>query len=265
MSYVLRGDGAIEIDHRLTPASADLPKIPRVGTQLVLPAALRFVTWFVRGPHESYADRLTSARVGRWAAPVSELVHRYPRPQETGNRTGVRWMAVTDEHGVGLLAVGRPRLSASLWPFAMDDLDYVPGERGAASASGLVPVTSRHGADLVERDFVTWNLDFRQMGVGGDTSWGRPVHEEYTIAPQELSYRFCLVPFDEDESDPGQLARTSCLGPLKGLFRPQGDTPPQAVGMPERLQRHPLRRTWLIGILISAKPKSTAHPLSGSR
>ena len=210
ISYVIRGDGVVEIEHRLTPASDDLPKIPRVGTQLVLPASMRFVAWFGRGPHESYADRFTSARVGRWAAPVSELGHRYPRPQETGNRTEVRWMAVTDEHGVGLLAVGRPRLSASAWPFAMDELDYVPGKRGAASASGLVPVTSRHGADLVERDFVTWNLDFRQMGVGGDTSWGRPVHEEYTILPQEQSYGFCLVPFDENEHDPGQLARTSC-------------------------------------------------------
>ncbi len=115
-------------------------------------------------------------------------------------------MAVTDESGVGLLAVGLPRLSASAWPFAMEDLDFVPGEKGTESASGLVPVTSRHGADLVLRDFVTWNLDAKQMGVGGDTSWGRPVHEPYTIPAASQEYGFHLIPFDRSETDPGDLA-----------------------------------------------------------
>ena len=211
MLYRVSAGGQIRVDQQLSLDRNDLPKIPRVGTQLVLPPRFRFVTWFGRGPHESYADRKTSAWVGRHAGLVDDQFHRYSRPQETGNKTDVRWIAVTDESGVGLLAVGLPRLSSSLWPFAMEDLDFVPGARGTESASGLVPMTSRHGAELVVRDLVTWNLDAGQMGVGGDTSWGRPVHEQYTIPATSQRYGFRLIPFDRSETDPGDLAHR--IGP----------------------------------------------------
>ena len=207
LDYRIAADGTVRVEQRLELDSTDLPKIPRVGTALTLPHALRSVSWFGRGPHESYADRKTSARVGRWAGPVDEQFHRYSRPQETGNKTDVRWMAVTDEHGVGLLAVGLPLLSASTWPFAMEDLDFVPGAKGSESASGLVPVTSRHGAELEPRAFVTWNLDLAQMGVGGDTSWGRPVHEPYTLPAQGYTLTYLLVPFDARKTDPNDRAR----------------------------------------------------------
>lgn len=210
MHYRVRSDGSVDIEHRLSVTSEALPKIPRFGTQLELSGSDRFVTWFGRGPHESYADRKTSARVGYFAAPVSDLFHRYPRPQETGNRTDVRWMAVRDEQGHGLMAAARPLLSTSVWPFASDDLEFVPGARGAESASGLVPVTSRHGAELMVRDVVTWNLDGAQMGVGGDTSWGRPVHEPYTIPAASRSHRYCLIPLDGSTKDLADRARTAC-------------------------------------------------------
>ena len=210
LSYRVHADGSVEVEHRLTVSSEELPKLPRFGTHLTLTDSNRFVTWFGRGPHESYADRKTSARVGRYVAPVQDLFHRYPRPQETGNRTDVRWMAVRDEQGHGLLAVGHPLLSSSVWPFTDADLDFVPGERGAESASGLVPVTSRHGAELAVLDFVTWNLDGGQMGVGGDTSWGRPVHEPYTIPAVSRSHRYCLVPLDDTVEDLGTAARGAC-------------------------------------------------------
>ena len=206
--YRVRGDGSIHVQQFLTLPATDLPKMPRIGTQLVLPAQFDQVTWLGRGPHESYADRKSSAPVGRYTGRVDEQFHRYSRPQETGNKTDVRWMAVTDANGVGLLAVGDELLSASVWPFAMGELDFVPGAQGAESASGLVPVTSRHGADLEIDDFVTWNLDLAQMGVGGDTSWGRLVHEEYTIPPGDYSYGFTLIPL-EAGSDAAATARAA--------------------------------------------------------
>ena len=85
-------------------------------------------------------------------------------------------------------------LNASTWPFDMRMLDYFPATDGEASASGLVPVTSKHGADIIVRDFVRWNIDHDQMGVGGDTSWGRMVHEEYRIKPVATTYSFSILP-----------------------------------------------------------------------
>ena len=85
-------------------------------------------------------------------------------------------------------------LNGSVWPFSTSELDYIVGKDGGMSASGLVPVSSRHGADIKTGQTVQWNIDHRQMGVGGDTSWGRPVHREYTIVPGEYRYSFVIIP-----------------------------------------------------------------------
>ena len=85
-------------------------------------------------------------------------------------------------------------LNGSVWPFNTTALDFVAGKDGGASASGLVPVTSKHGAHIKTGQLVQWNIDHLQMGVGGDTSWGRLVHEEYTIPAGNYRYSFILKP-----------------------------------------------------------------------
>ncbi|MFC1530310.1 beta-galactosidase small subunit [Gemmatimonadota bacterium] len=113
-----------------------------------------------RGPHENYEDRKTSAEIGLYHATVANLYHPYIRPQENGNRADVRWISLTNEDGLGLLAVGMPLLSVSAHHYLTDDFD--PGDEKA----------QRHTHDLEPRDLVSLHLDYRQMGLGGDTSWG---------------------------------------------------------------------------------------------
>ena len=162
-----------------------------------MPADFRFMEWYGKGPHETYWDRKASGEIGFWKGAVWDQVHIYSRPQETGNKTEVRWMSLQNEKGMGWKAVALSSpLSMSAWPFSVEDLGFVAGEKGAESASGLVPVTSKHGADLYPRDFITWNIDYKQMGVGGDNSWGRLVHEEYTLPPGPYQYSFLLVPIE---------------------------------------------------------------------
>lgn len=108
---------------------------------------------------------------------MTELVHPYVRPQENGNRTDVRWVALRNEAGVGLLAVGMPLLSVSAWPYTMDDLE-----------------AAEHAHELPHRDTITVSLDDRQMGVGGDNSWGARTHRQYTLPARPYSYRFRLTP-----------------------------------------------------------------------
>jgi len=85
-------------------------------------------------------------------------------------------------------------LNGSIWPFTTAELDFDPSREGGESASGLVPVTSRHGADIKIGEAFQWNIDHLQMGVGGDNSWGRPVHEEYCIPVKDYHYSFILFP-----------------------------------------------------------------------
>ncbi len=194
-SYTIYRNGSIRIENEFDTKNIDLPNIPRLGMQLILPEEFQFVKWYGKGPHETYWDRKTSGKLGIWKGTVLDQVHNYSRPQESGNKTDVRWMTLCNQDGIGLKVIAQSTfLSTSAWPYSMDDLDYVAGSKGAQSASGLVPVTSKHGGELLPRNFITWNIDHLQMGLGGDTSWGRLVHDQYTIPPKKYKYSFLLKP-----------------------------------------------------------------------
>ena len=109
-TLVTYADGVIEVENRIT-VDADAPELPRIGMQMLIPEQLRYVEWYGRGPHETYWDRCTGAAFGRYRLLVDELWTRYVEPQETGNRTDVRWVSFTDATGVGLRAVGLPAAS----------------------------------------------------------------------------------------------------------------------------------------------------------
>lgn len=201
--YQLNNNGQITVTSELNISeNQKLPNIPRVGMQLTMPANFQRLSWFGRGPHESYADRKTSARIAIYKQMVREQVHHYSRPQENANKTDVRWMALKDSADNGLLIVGEQPLSTSAWPYTQADIDFIAGQDGSASASGLVPVTTKHGAELAFKDLVTVNIDHKQMGVGGDTSWGRLVHKQYTIPAQSYRYQFTLIPLNTSAIEP---------------------------------------------------------------
>ncbi|HUU83536.1 MAG TPA: glycoside hydrolase family 2 TIM barrel-domain containing protein [Phycisphaerae bacterium] len=187
-TYTVYGSGDVVVECDIKPADG-LPDLPRMGMQMRVPGEFDTMTWCGRGPHETYWDRKTGAAVGVYSGPVAEQVHPYVRPQETGNKTDVRWAALTNDDGVGLLAVGMPLLNVSAWPFTMEDLE-----------------AADHPYELPHRDAVTVNLDYQQMGVGGDDSWGARPHAEWTLPARAYSYRFRLTPI------PGKGASLSELG-----------------------------------------------------
>jgi len=193
--YQVFGNGEVVITSSLEIGSLDLPDLPKYGLTFTLPPALNRVEWFGRGPHENYADRKTGAAVGTYQSTVAELHTPYIRPQENGNRTDVRWVALTNEAGVGLLAAADPVMEFSA--LLHDDADFDEGDRP----------THRHAWDVITRDHVTLDLDLRQMGVGGDTSWGARPHPQYRLPAAPYRYRVRLVPFDGRSRDPGSLSR----------------------------------------------------------
>jgi beta-galactosidase len=161
---------------------------------LLLEPALDRVEWFGRGPHENYSDRDSGAKVGQYSATVDDLHTPYIRPQENGNRTDVRWVALKTPDGFGLLAVAEEVMEFSALFFDDEDFD-----------GGLRP-SYRHAWDPKPHDHITLDLDLRQMGVGGDTSWGALPHPEYRIPASPLRYRIRLVPFDAGRRTPMQIS-----------------------------------------------------------
>ena len=194
-SYTVYGSSDVIIRNTFVPGDTALPELPRFGMTMTLPADFDRIEWYGRGPHESYWDRKTGAAVGVYGGTVMEQYTPYIRPQENGNKTDVRWVALTNDDGVGLLAVGMPLLSISAHHFTIDDFD-----------EGLEK-KNRHTYHVKRRDLTTLNLDWKQMGVGGDTSWGARTHPEYTLPVREYTYSFRLRPLLRREADPMALSK----------------------------------------------------------
>ncbi|TLP70546.1 glycoside hydrolase family 2 TIM barrel-domain containing protein [Maribacter sp. ACAM166] len=192
--YTLASNGRLKVNYNFEPKQKDLPKIPRIGMYMTLPQNFTEVTWYGNGPEESYWDRKTAVKTGIYNGKIVDQFHRYPRPQETGNKTDVHWAKISNDKISLKVQSGNHLLNTSVWPFVMTELDFNAEKDGAESASGLVPVTKNHGADIKIGNTVQWNIDYLQMGVGGDNSWGALVHDEYIINPQPYTYSFILQP-----------------------------------------------------------------------
>ncbi len=175
--YTIDGGGLVDIEQTLD-VRGNLPAVPRMGLQLRLPSGFERVAWFGRGPHENYWDRKTSAAVGRYDSLVRDMIFEYVEPQENGQRTDVRWVAVTNADGYGFRASGCPVLEFSAWPYTQEALQ-----------------AAYHPHEIRRTAETTVNLDYRQMGVGGDDSWGARTHPEYTLLPNKTySHKIRLAP-----------------------------------------------------------------------
>ena len=193
VNYSLNTAGVLVINYTFKPNKKDLPNLPRLGMYVTLNTNFEDVSWYGKGPNESYWDRKTGAKIGIYAGKVKEQFHVYVRPQETGNKTEVRWMQLSSKN-LDLTTTSPSLLNTSVWPFNMKEIDFNTDD-ATQSASGLIPVTKKHGADIKLGNTIQWNIDFLQMGVGGDTSWGRLVHEEYTIpSNKKYNYIFTIKP-----------------------------------------------------------------------
>ena len=183
--YTVYGTGDVKVSSTLTPGSADLPMIPEIGNLLVLPKEFHNVTWYGRGPEENYIDRKTGYNVGLYQSTVEDFFVDYIKPQETGNRTDVRWVSMTNDDGIGLLA-------KSSTPIEFNALEYTPEQLTNSLHSYLLP----------ESDSVIWRLNYKQMGLGGDNSWGAKPLDKYQIpANQTYEYTYILKPISTSDID----------------------------------------------------------------
>ena len=179
IDYLIYGDGSLRIDTKFTVDKA-LPMLPRLGLQLEVVEQLHNINWLGKGPHENYWDRKLGADIGHYSATVAEDYYSYIRPQESSNKTEVHWFSLTNEDTIGLLIRAEGELlSMSAWPYTTWDIE-----------------NALHTYDLKPKDFITVNVDHKQMGVGGDDSWSQKAlpHPEYRLTAKEYTYSFTVEP-----------------------------------------------------------------------
>jgi len=194
LRYQVHGTGDVMVDYRYTASDRKLPEIPRLGMNFILPDNFHKVSYFGRGPEENYWDRKTGSLVGFYKSDVADFYVPYIRPQENGYRTDVRWCAVYNDAGRGILFQGEPLICFSAHHQLSSDFEsmqrnYGPLVKDAAKVN-------RHTTDVVTRSLTSINVDLAQMGVGGDNSWGARTHAEYLLQSDHYQYRFRIKPLD---------------------------------------------------------------------
>jgi beta-galactosidase/evolved beta-galactosidase subunit alpha len=174
--YTVDGSGGLTLDATVASPAEWETTLPRVGLRMTLPAAFEKVSWYGRGPGESYIDSKEAGRIGRWQATVDELHTPYVFPQENGNRTDVRWVAVTGKSGFGLRAEGDPTLNFSAHHYTTEDLDR-----------------AAHTYDLPHREEVTLILDHRHHGLGSNSCGPAPL-PQHQLKVEPFRWTWRLVP-----------------------------------------------------------------------
>ena len=165
--------------------------------------------WFGRGPHENYIDRKSSAKVDIYSGKVADQFHPYVRPQESGNKTDVRWATFRNNKGDGLMVQGFLSMNAS--HFTLKDYDHGFGKPNSGATGNIKTIKQqRHTIDMVEQDLINLDLDLIQMGLGGEDSWWSQPLEKYQIKPTNYDYFFKLVPISAKD-DPIKLYRNDFL------------------------------------------------------
>lgn len=180
ITYTVNKDGSLTTSARYSALSDDLPEMPRFGMLMTLSRNYNDFTWYGRGPHENYVDRKHDTFMGIWSGKVEEQAFEYYRPQETGNKTDVRWLTLKNNNGNGIKIDGAQPLSVSATNNRPEDLD--PG----------MTKKQQHWSDVLPRNEVVLCVDLFQRGVGGLQSWGATPLDEYRFMDKEYSYSYTI-------------------------------------------------------------------------
>ena len=160
------------------------PQLFRFGMQWVLPQQYDNIAYYGKGPHENYIDRNNSEHIGVYKAKVADQYWNYIRPQESGNKTDIRYWKLLNSSGRGLCFTATGAMEASTLPYLPADLDDGPDKSAHQSHSG----------DLVPRSFNVLQIQARQFGIGCVNSWGAWPRQEYQMPYQDYDFTYIVTP-----------------------------------------------------------------------
>jgi beta-galactosidase len=184
ITYTVNAAGEMLVTENLKADTAQKIEImPRFGIQWIMPKDFENITYYGRGPFENYQDRNFSAHVGLYKQTVSSQYFHYVTPQETGNKTDIRWFRIASKGGRGLEISSDRMLSISALHYLDADLD--DGDKRH----------QRHAVDLKPRAQTQLNIDYKQMGVGGIDSWRSRPMVKYQLPFADYEYSFMVKPF----------------------------------------------------------------------
>ena len=183
MEYTVSGDGSVLVSSAILPAiNGEI--IPRVGYRMELPEGFERMRWLGCGPFENYPDRKDAAYIGIYDEKVSEQWVNYTKTQEAGNHEDVRWMALTNAQGVGLVFIPKEKMSASALHVRAQDMVDI-------EHLGKM----RHRYEVTERKETILCIDAAVRPLGNASCGPRPMGK-YELYSQPVLFSFLMLPLE---------------------------------------------------------------------
>lgn len=184
MSYTLTSEGKLIVDEEMKTGGnmQNVPQMLRYGMAFEMPKQYSNIEFYGKGPQENYIDRNGFANIDVYKQKVADQYYGYVRPQESGNKTQVRWWKVVDLSGAGLKFYSNEPMECQTINFTEDDLD--PSSEKA----------NHHSGDLIPRPFSCVHIAQKEMGLGCVNSWGAWPQREYQLPCQDRKFTFVIEP-----------------------------------------------------------------------
>lgn len=172
---VSEGDGRIHVEETAT-IPPELGDLARVGTVLEFEPGYEALTWYGRGPVETYPDRRRAGGIGRWESSVTGQFIPYIRPQENGGHAETSWLELRRASGGGFrIQLDKPS-QVSISHLRAADL-----------------ATAMHVEDLVMRPETIVHLDAAHRGLG-TASCGPDTLPAFVLSPGPYRWSWSLIP-----------------------------------------------------------------------
>lgn len=184
VKYTIYPDGTMDIYNKFKPIKGEYKYIFRSGNNGEMNKEFYNIEFYGRGPWENYRDRKTASDIGIYTQTISDQYFPYARPQESGNKTDVRWVKFTNNKGKGIQVEAiEDYFAFSALPYTLDDLDPEIDKK------------QYHSGELETRNKIYIHIDHDQTGVGGVDSWYTPALEQYRVPykPYEYSFRVKIL------------------------------------------------------------------------
>ncbi|MGR5463459.1 beta-galactosidase subunit alpha [Photobacterium damselae] len=186
--YQINAEGQLNIELR-GERYGDYPHvIPVIGLDLGINGDFDQVKYYGRGPEENYQDSQQANMIDVYQTNVADMFVNYPFPQNNGNRQHVRWAALTNRHGTGLLVKPQQDINFSAWFCTNENLH-----------------ASQHTIELEKSGYITLNLDHQVMGLGSN-SWGSEVLDSYRVYMDTFCYGLTLMPLQAGDCSAQAMA-----------------------------------------------------------
>ncbi|MCR4616417.1 MAG: DUF4981 domain-containing protein [Clostridiales bacterium] len=185
IKYAVHSNGSIDITSSLKPCKkwlgtpdAELIQLMRFGLKLEMSPEMKNVEYYGLGEKENLPDFNAHTLLGIYKTRVDEMNEPYIKPQDNGNRGGIRWLKLTNHDGEGLIFCNADRkLSFSAHNYSQKLLQ-----------------NTRHQEDLHNEGTTFLSIDGFMRGTG-TASCGPDVLPQYAIDYKNgLEFSFTAAP-----------------------------------------------------------------------